>query len=113
MQRVRFHGGHLDNTSSYLEGTTVWKPFVFADRVPANPPDFHINPLGREARQSRSPLPLRAGRLSNALRAQPLVGVLYRVFRADLDLQPEVRGTLQDRLGLLQATALPQERSPL
>jgi hypothetical protein len=27
--------------------TPVWKPFVLARRVPANPPDFHIKPLAR------------------------------------------------------------------
>jgi hypothetical protein len=31
--------------SSNLEGDTVWKPFVFVERVPAPPLDFHINPL--------------------------------------------------------------------
>src|SRR5207244_9511282 len=33
-------------SSSDLEGTQVWKPFFVIERVPANPPDFHINPLG-------------------------------------------------------------------
>jgi len=40
-------------SSSDLEGTQVWKPFVLVGRVPANPPDFHIKPL---ARKSASPL---------------------------------------------------------
>ena len=33
---------HLELQS---RGDTVWKPFVFAERVPADPPEFHIKPL--------------------------------------------------------------------
>src|SRR4051812_23634726 len=32
-------------SSSNLEGTQDWKPFVTSRRVPPNPPPFHINPL--------------------------------------------------------------------
>jgi hypothetical protein len=37
---------HLELLS---RGDTVWKPFVFFERVPADPPDFHIKPLAAVA----------------------------------------------------------------